>query len=552
MCNRDIYYVSEVKDQTIPLDSLMKGVAATLPDSVQITGVTISDNPERAYKVNLSKPHRAALFVDQYNGNITGTYERGAFFKNMFFLHRWLLDGGNPKEGGVFHGKLIVGISTLVFVIVLITGILIWLYRARKAFKRSLKISVRNGWTIFWKNLHVAGGMYIVIFLLAMALTGLTWSFDWYRTGFYKVFGVEQTAFHGGGESHGGGHGHGEGHGKGRGDRHGESHGFGKDHGHDGENHGDWHGKHEGQHEGRHGKPELAKTATDRTNPADRTNKAEAKRQHEDVAPLNEPKQAESEMEEAADGTTGASEQKGHWEHMDGEQHHRGDGEHPHHGDGARYHHHDAEVAANDSSTASSESTTAAEAKPEKNNWKKDNWEKGKRSGKPEFAKADETAAHHNKADKAEGTEGKENAGKPEEIRHADGGTGASRQTYGDAWTSFENWQTAYDAVKAQNVNAPSITVSEGKVEVSLGNYGNNRAADSYSFDSQTGKITGEQSYADNAAGDKMRGWIYAVHTGAWAGIIGRILAFLAALLGASLPLTGYYIWIKRLRSKRR
>ena len=24
-----------------------------------------------------------------------------------------------------------------------------------------------------------------------MALTGLTWSFGWYRTGFYKVFGVE-------------------------------------------------------------------------------------------------------------------------------------------------------------------------------------------------------------------------------------------------------------------------------------------------------------------------------------------------------------------------
>lgn len=24
-----------------------------------------------------------------------------------------------------------------------------------------------------------------------MSLTGLTWSFAWYRTGFYKIFGVE-------------------------------------------------------------------------------------------------------------------------------------------------------------------------------------------------------------------------------------------------------------------------------------------------------------------------------------------------------------------------
>ena len=41
------------------------------------------------------------------------------------------------------------------------------------------------------QDLHVAGGMYALFFLLAMALTGLTWSFGWYRTGFYKVFGVE-------------------------------------------------------------------------------------------------------------------------------------------------------------------------------------------------------------------------------------------------------------------------------------------------------------------------------------------------------------------------
>lgn len=33
--------------------------------------------------------------------------------------------------------------------------------------------------------------MYILLFLLVMALTGLTWSFSWYRTGFYRLFGVE-------------------------------------------------------------------------------------------------------------------------------------------------------------------------------------------------------------------------------------------------------------------------------------------------------------------------------------------------------------------------
>ena len=41
-------------------------------------------------------------------------------------------------------------------------------------------------------------------------------------------------------------------------------------------------------------------------------------------------------------------------------------------------------------------------------------------------------------------------------------------------------------------------------------------------------------------------GWIYSIHVGSWGGYLTRILAFLAALLGASLPLTGYYLWIKR------
>ena len=85
----------------------------------------------------------------------------------------------------------------------------------KKALKNSLKIVAGKGWRRFWYDLHVAGGMYTLIFLLAMALTGLTWSFSWYRTGFYKVFGVEtmqgggghgaqaQTAAHGGDRAQG-------------------------------------------------------------------------------------------------------------------------------------------------------------------------------------------------------------------------------------------------------------------------------------------------------------------------------------------------------------
>ncbi|MDE6629524.1 MAG: PepSY domain-containing protein, partial [Muribaculaceae bacterium] len=189
----DVYYVGEVKDQPLSIGELMETVKASLPDSVSVNGVTICSDETRTYQVSLSKPRRASLFIDQYSGKITGRYERIGFFSTMFKLHRWLLDGANPHGDGLKVGKLLVGVSTLMFVIALITGVIIWWPRARRNFRRSMSISFKDGWRGLWKSLHVAGGMYALVFVLAMALTGLTWSFDWYRTAFYAVCGVEHT-----------------------------------------------------------------------------------------------------------------------------------------------------------------------------------------------------------------------------------------------------------------------------------------------------------------------------------------------------------------------
>ena len=190
--NHDFYYVEKVGSTPLPAGELAKKVAATLPDSVSVTGISIPADPARAYQVNLSKPRRASVYIDPYTGEIKGKYERTPFFTTMFKLHRWLLDSMKP-DGGIFWGKMIVGTSTLMFIFVLISGIVIWIPRTAKAWKNSFKISVNKGWRRFWYDLHIAGGLYTFLFLLVMSLTGLTWSFGWYRTGFYKVFGVETT-----------------------------------------------------------------------------------------------------------------------------------------------------------------------------------------------------------------------------------------------------------------------------------------------------------------------------------------------------------------------
>ena len=356
---RDLYYVETVKESPLPMDKLLEKVATTLPDSVSVTGVSISSDPGRAYQVSLSKPRRASLYVDQYTGEVKGKSERSGFFMFMFRMHRWLLDSMNPGNEGIFWGKMIVGVSTLLLVFVLISGIVIWWPRTRKALKNSLKITATKGWRRFWYDLHVAGGMYALIFLLAMALTGLTWSFPWYLTAFYKVFGVEvqQRAAQG--------------------------------------------------HE----------------------QKSDAQKRDTKLAAHREKKREGNEVR------------------------------------------------------------------------------KGERSRRPE----------NNHSDMYSVT------------------------------SPFVYWQEIYDKLRRQNPEYKQISISSGTASVSFNRFGNQRASDRYSFNTDNGEFTETSLYQHQDKSGKIRGWIYSVHVGNWGGMFTRILTFIAALLGAALPLTGYYLWIKRL-----
>ncbi|MFZ0597181.1 MAG: PepSY-associated TM helix domain-containing protein [Flavobacterium sp.] len=71
---------------------------------------------------------------------------------------------------------------------------------------------------------------------------------------------------------------------------------------------------------------------------------------------------------------------------------------------------------------------------------------------------------------------------------------------------------------------------------------------DRYSFDQQTLKEISIQSpfsgkYIEANIPDKIRRMNYDIHVGAVLGLTGKILAFLASLISASLPITGFIIW---------
>ena len=110
------------------------------------------------------------------------------FFQTVRKIHRWLLDPPAAK-GEKSVGKVIVGVTTMAMVVVLVSGLVIWIPRSRKALKARLSVSVTKGWKRFLHDSHVSIGFYCTFLLLLMALTGLTWSFGWYREAAYSLTG---------------------------------------------------------------------------------------------------------------------------------------------------------------------------------------------------------------------------------------------------------------------------------------------------------------------------------------------------------------------------
>ena len=193
LVRHDSYTIPVRKTGRLSLQSLLERVASETPDSVQITSVTIPSDFRRAYTVGLSKPRRAGVLVDPYTGKIVGQSGRLPFFTTVRELHRWLLDSMKPDSEGIFWGRVIVGTSTLLFVFILLTGLFLWWPKKLKGIGKRLKISLGRGRQRLFTDLHTVGGVYVFVLLLVMAMTGLTWSFEWYRTGFYKVFGAEMA-----------------------------------------------------------------------------------------------------------------------------------------------------------------------------------------------------------------------------------------------------------------------------------------------------------------------------------------------------------------------
>ena len=173
--NPKIYKVAYTEGDTpLPPSELVASIRQQVPDSLELLSLQLSGERDVACMATFKGAGKRSLSVNPYTGEVNGWTKSYPFFQTMRKLHRWLMDPPAYK-GAKSAGKVIVGITTFVMVVILVSGIVIWIPRTRKALRNRLVVSCTKGWWRFWYDSHVSLGIYVTLFLLVMALTGLTW-----------------------------------------------------------------------------------------------------------------------------------------------------------------------------------------------------------------------------------------------------------------------------------------------------------------------------------------------------------------------------------------
>jgi uncharacterized iron-regulated membrane protein len=127
--------------------------------------------------------YREDVYVDPYTGKVLGVIDvRYEFFNVIEQLHRQLL---LVKP----IGSVIIGSCILLFLVMIITGFLLWLPKNLRQLKQNLSVKWGARWKRVNYDLHNSFGFYVLPFAMLIAITGLVWSFKWWENGIYRILG---------------------------------------------------------------------------------------------------------------------------------------------------------------------------------------------------------------------------------------------------------------------------------------------------------------------------------------------------------------------------
>lgn len=136
------------------------------------------------------KGHEGMYYaIDPLKGDVT-LMKGMRFFAAMNRLHRSLMLDQ--------LGKNVVALTTIAFLLLVVSGIYLYWGSLKRHFFAALKIDFTKKGRAFIYRLHCALGMWIVPWYLLICLSGLYWSYGWYAQALHTLSGTEAPMKRGG------------------------------------------------------------------------------------------------------------------------------------------------------------------------------------------------------------------------------------------------------------------------------------------------------------------------------------------------------------------
>ncbi|GAA4324349.1 PepSY-associated TM helix domain-containing protein [Mucilaginibacter gynuensis] len=190
---KDRYYTEAAAQKRLPLQTLLDNARRVLGKEQIMSGITVYEAADRTVMVSSYEETKGGwnyfsagsfytVFLDPYTGHVKKVENsKMEFFRVVLMLHYDLL-----MED---IGKQIIGLATLIFIVLLITGLVLWWPKNKAAAKQRFAFKWKA--TTQWKrknyDLHNILGFYSLILGLIIALTGLVWAYNWFDEGMQWV-----------------------------------------------------------------------------------------------------------------------------------------------------------------------------------------------------------------------------------------------------------------------------------------------------------------------------------------------------------------------------
>lgn len=184
-----------ISQKPLPINVLKEKVTLTLKEQYPVTSVEIPLDKNKSYEFLFYEKDKNAwnyfdevkinklVYVNPYNGEILGVYnEKYDVFPILKSIHWSLLLKTD-------WGKYVVGIPVVLFIIMLITGIILWWPKNKNTRKGRFRFNWKNITTWKRKNydLHNILGFYASFIALILSISGIYFSFPWVKNAFNLV-----------------------------------------------------------------------------------------------------------------------------------------------------------------------------------------------------------------------------------------------------------------------------------------------------------------------------------------------------------------------------